>query len=298
MRSNLGPHGAIALERSRFADYLTLTKPELTFLSVVTALAGFYMGTGETIALGLLLHTLVGTALVGGGAGALNQYIERDLDGLMRRTENRPLPSGRLGPWEVLIFGSLLSLAGLAQLSLFVNALTGFLAAATLVSYLFLYTPLKRITPLSTLVGGIPGAIPPMMGWTAVKNEISQEAWILFAILFLWQMPHFFSLAWMYRKDYARAGYKMLTVLDPKGDRTSRQILFYCGALIPTTMIPVLAGYSGFAYMICALFLGTAFLLSGIHLVKTRSNDSARRVFLVSLLYLPALLLLMVIDRV
>jgi len=298
MRSNLDPHGAIALERSRFADYLTLTKPELTFLSVVTALAGFYMGTGETIALGLLLHTLVGTALVGGGAGALNQYIERDLDGLMRRTENRPLPSGRLGPWEVLIFGSLLSLAGLAQLSLFVNALTGFLAAATLVSYLFLYTPLKRITPLSTLVGGIPGAIPPMMGWTAVKNEISQEAWILFAILFLWQMPHFFSLAWMYRKDYARAGYKMLTVLDPKGDRTSRQILFYCGALIPTTMIPVLAGYSGFAYMICALFLGTAFLLSGIHLVKTRSNDSARRVFLVSLLYLPALLLLMVIDRV
>jgi len=298
MRSNLDPHGAIALERSRFADYLTLTKPELTFLSVVTALAGFYMGTGETIALGLLLHTLIGTALVGGGAGALNQYIERDLDGLMRRTENRPLPSGRLGPWEVLIFGSLLSLAGLAQLSLFVNALTGFLAAATLVSYLFLYTPLKRITPLSTLVGGIPGAIPPMMGWTAVKNEISQEAWILFAILFLWQMPHFFSLAWMYRKDYARAGYKMLTVLDPKGDRTSRQILFYCGALIPTTMIPVLAGYSGFAYMICALFLGTAFLLSGIHLVKTRSNDSARRVFLVSLLYLPALLLLMVIDRV
>ena len=298
MRSNLDPHGAIALERSRFADYLTLTKPELTFLSVVTALAGFYMGTGETIALALLLHTLVGTALVGGGAGALNQYIERDLDGLMRRTENRPLPSGRLGPWEVLIFGSLLSLAGLAQLSLFVNALTGFLAAATLVSYLFLYTPLKRITPLSTLVGGIPGAIPPMMGWAAVRNEIGQEAWILFAILFLWQMPHFFSLAWMYRKDYARAGYKMLTVLDPKGNRTGRQILFYCGALIPTTMIPVLAGYTGFAYMICALFLGTAFLLSGIHLVKTRSNDSARRVFLVSLLYLPALLLLMVIDRV
>jgi len=297
MRSTLHPHGSIALERSRFADYLTLTKPELTFLSVVTALAGFYMGSGETISLVLLLHTLVGTALVGGGAGALNQYIERDLDGLMRRTENRPLPSGRLGPWEVLVFGSLISLAGLAELSLFVNGLTGFLAAITLVSYLFLYTPLKRITPLATLVGGIPGAIPPMMGWTAVRNEMGQEAWILFAILFLWQMPHFFSLAWMYRKDYARAGYRILTVIDPKGGRTSQQILFYCGALIPTTMIPVLAGYSGFAYMICALFLGAAFLLSGIHLMKTKSNDSARRVFLVSLLYLPALLLLMVIDR-
>ncbi|MBX2992755.1 MAG: heme o synthase [Bacteroidetes bacterium] len=298
MRSNIENNGTIAIERSKVADYITLTKPELTFLSVVTALGGFYLGVAGSLPIGTLLHTLFGTLLVGGGAGALNQYIEREYDAMMRRTENRPLPSGRLSPTEVVLFGSLLSIAGVVELTVFANPLSGFLAIVTLVTYLFLYTPLKRISWVSTIVGGIPGALPPMIGWAAARNEITIEAWILFGILFFWQMPHFFSLAWMYRKDYERAGYPMLTVLDAEGKQTSRQILLFCVGLIPVSLMLTLYGGLGIVYFAGALVTGGVFLYFGIELLKTKSNKAARKMFFASLVYLPVLLAFMVIDRI
>lgn len=294
--------------RSLVVDYLELMKPELTGLSVLTALCGFYLAAGDSFDIWLFLHTLFGTVFVGGGAGALNQYMERTYDALMKRTEKRPLPAGRLFPREVFLFGILISIAGIIELTLFVNPLTGFLAFLTLTSYLFLYTPLKRVTPLATMVGGIPGALPPMMGWTAVRNEITLEAWILFAILFCWQMPHFLSLAWMYRKDYARAGFKMLTVNDVRGVRTSRQIVLFCFALIPMSLLAAVVGLTGYFYVVGALLLGIMFLVFGLLFARSagrstnaeiaQSNPFSRRIFFASLLYLPALLFLMTIDKV
>ena len=292
-----GTQNTLAIERSRLVDYWILTKPELTFLSVVTALTGYYLGAEGSIQASLLLHTLFGTALVGGGAGALNQYIEREYDGLMRRTENRPVPSGRVQPYEALLFGIILSIVGIAELVLFTNPLTGFLASVTLVSYIFLYTPLKRITPLSTIVGAFPGALPPVMGWTAARNEVNPEAVALFALLFVWQIPHFLSLAWMYRKDYARAGYRLLTVVEPEGNMASRQILAYTTLLVPLAVIPWTLGMFGALYLILALLLSLAFLVVTVHLVRDRSNAAARQVFAGSLIYLPALMAIMVIDR-
>lgn len=289
--------GTIVVQQSRFADYITLTKPELTLLSVLTALGGYFLGADGNMSLSTIVHTLVGTMLVGGGAGALNQYIERDYDALMRRTEHRPLPAGRLVPSEVLLFGTLLSLVGVVELFAFVNLLTGLLALATLVSYLFLYTPLKRVTPFSTVIGGVPGALPPMIGWAAARNAIGIEAWILFGILFCWQMPHFFSLAWMYRRDYERAGYPMLTVLDQDGNRTSLHILLYCNGLIPISLMLSTSAGLGLVYAIGAVIVGGTYLYYGILLRKSKSNADARKLFFVSLLYLPALLVLMVLDK-
>lgn len=297
MKPKITPAGELSLERSRLLDYITLCKPELTLLSVATALAGSYLATIGVMDFLLLFHVFLGTALVGGGAGALNQYIEREYDGMMRRTENRPLPSGRLSPGEVLFFGTSISIIGIVHLAIFANVLTGFLAVVTSVSYLFLYTPLKRISSLSTIVGGVPGALPPMMGWTAVRGEINAEAWILFAILFLWQMPHFLSLAWMYKKDYARAGFPMLAVIDQDGATTSRQILLYCTALIPATIMPTIVGLTGPIYLLGGTALGVAFLVCGVWLFRTRTNVWARRVFFASLLYLPILFVVMGIDK-
>jgi protoheme IX farnesyltransferase len=297
MRSNFDGQGTIAIERSRVADYVTLTKPELTFLSVVTAIAGVFLASSASVPLDILLHVIIGTAFVGAGAGALNQLMEREYDGMMRRTEHRPLPSGRLTPLEVLLFGSVSSLLGLIDLALYTNILAAFLAGVTLVTYLFLYTPLKRITPWSTVIGGIPGAIPPVIGWTAARGSITYEAWILFAILFFWQMPHFFSLAWMYRKDYARAGYKMLTVLDSSGSATSKHIIVYSTLLLLTSLVPPVFGFGGVLYAGVAVLLGIGFLGAGIQHWITRSNESARKVFFGSLIYLPILLLIMVVDR-
>ncbi len=294
--------------RSRILDYVELMKPELTGLSVLTTLCGFYLATTDEMNYWLFFHVALGTLLIGGGAGALNQYIERNYDALMKRTERRPLPAGRLLPVEVLVFGIVISVIGIIQLSLFVNILTGFLGALTWTTYLFLYTPLKRVTPLSTLIGGIPGALPPMMGWTAVRNEVSSEAWILFAILFCWQMPHFFSLAWMYRKDYARAGFKILTVSDENGLKTSRQIVIYCLALIPASLAPAYIGMTGSLSTIGALILGAGFLLFGMLLFKfsghsepeamNKINYYSRRMFFASLIYLPILMLLMSFDKI
>jgi protoheme IX farnesyltransferase len=292
-----GTQNTLTVERSRFVDYCTLTKPELTFLSVVTALTGYYLGANGSIHASLLLHTLLGTALVGGGAGALNQYVEREYDGMMKRTENRPVPSGRVHPLEALIFGMILSIIGIADLTLYTNPLTGFLASVTLVSYIFLYTPLKRITPLSTIVGAFPGALPPVMGWTAARNEVTPEAIVLFGLLFVWQIPHFLSLAWMYRKDYARAGYRLLTVVEPEGNMAARQILAYTALLLPLSVIPWTIGMFGVVYLVLALLLSLAFLAVSVRLLRDRSNVAARLVFAGSLIYLPLLMAIMVIDR-
>ncbi len=293
--------------RARVLDYVELMKPELTGLSVLTALCAFYLGTTDTFSFALFLHTALGTLLVGGGAGALNRYIERSYDAMMKRTERRPLPSGRLDPREALVFGILISLIGIAELTIFTNPLAGLLAGVTWSTYLFLYTPLKRITPLSTVIGGIPGALPPLIGWAATRNSLNLEAWVLFAILFFWQMPHFFSLAWMYRKDYARAGFKVLSVSDAAGQRTSKQIFYYCAGLIPASIAPTLLGMTGIQSLVAALVLGAGFLTFAGFLLHhslraqpdamAKVNRSARQIFFSSLVYLPALMIVLSIDK-
>jgi protoheme IX farnesyltransferase len=293
--------------RSRLMDYTELMKPELTFLSVLSAVCGFYLGIQGGFNIWLFVHTVMGTGLLGGGLGALNQYIEREYDAMMRRTERRPLPAGRLLPLEVLVFGTILSLVGILELTFFTNYLTGYLAGLTFVSYIFFYTPLKRVTPFSTIIGAIPGALPPMIGWTAARGSITIEAWILFAILFCWQMPHFLSLAWMYRKDYTRAGYKLLTVVDPTGIRSNRQILLFTLALIPVSILTTIFGLTGIYYLVGAVVLGLGFLYFGILLntftKKIASEPTAqinvlsRRLFFASLIYLPLLMILMSADK-
>jgi len=289
----------------RILDYAELMKPELTTLSALTALCGFYLGSTGTFQTWVFVHLAVGTLLVGGGAGALNQYIERSYDALMKRTERRPLPAGRLRPVDALLFGIVISAAGMTELFFFANPLTGYLAALTWSSYLFLYTPLKRVTPLSTIAGGIPGALPPMMGWAAARNDISAEAWVLFAILFCWQMPHFFSLAWMYRRDYARAGFRILTVTDESCRRTSSRIFWFTSALLPLGAAPTLFGMTGTASIAGGIVLGGTFLLFGAKLLLSARrheepvliNAYSRRIFFASLLYLPALMLVMSFDK-
>ena len=296
-----------AVTRPRVLDYIELMKPELTGLSTLTTVCGYYLASSGGFDVARFFHVSIGTLLVGGGAGALNQYVEREYDALMKRTERRPLPAGRLHPLEALLFGIVLTVLGVAQLTVFANALTGFLSALTFATYLFFYTPMKRITPWSTVIGGIPGAIPPMMGWTAVRGEITAEAWILFAILFCWQMPHFYSLAWMYRKDYARAGYRILTVNDEHGTRTSRQILVYCLALIPASLAPAFVGLTGMVSTAGAVLLGAGFLGCSLLLAHQARHDqsealsrvtaTSRQMFFASLLYLPALMLLLSLDK-
>ncbi len=296
MSHHVHGEGAIALERSRFLDYVALTKPELTFLSVLTALAGFFLGSDWQLQGSLLLHTLVGTGLVGGGAGALNQYLERRYDAMMKRTEHRPLPSGRLSPAEALVFGMTSAAVGLLELTFFVNPLTGLLGLATFSTYVFIYTPMKRVAPVATLIGAIPGALPPVMGWVAVRKDLPVEIWLLFAILFFWQMPHFLSLAWMYRSDYAGAGYRLLTTFDATGRKTSRQILGYTIILLPLTLLPGIVGEINPVYLAVTFVLNAAFIWLARQLVITKSTGSARHVFLGSLIYLPLLLVFLVLT--
>jgi len=298
MIEDTGHSGTIQLRRPLILDLLTLTKPELTLLSVVTALGGAYLASVTTAHPSALLHTFLGTLLVGGGAGTLNQYVERNFDALMRRTENRPVPSGRVNGRTALLFGLALSIGGVTHLALFTHPLAAFLAVATLVSYLFLYTPLKRVTPFATVVGGIPGALPPLIGWAAVSGELTMGAWSLFFILFFWQMPHFLSLGWMYRKDYARAEYRLLTVVDPTGEVASRQILIYSIALIPASAMPTMVGTLGLLYFVGSLLLSVTLLQFAIRLYRDRSNVNARKLFIGSLLYLSLLMGLMIVDRV
>jgi protoheme IX farnesyltransferase len=275
------------------ADFVELTKPRITFLVLVTTLVGFYMGSQDGVNLTLLLQTIVGTGLVAAGASALNQYFERDLDARMMRTKTRPLPDGRLLPNEALGFAAAISLIGIASLAVFVNLLTAFLGVLTLTAYIFVYTPLKTRTAFCTLIGAVPGAMPPMMGWTAARGEIDSVALAIFAILFLWQMPHFFAIAWIFTEDYARGGF----VVHTSGVRTGRQIIAYCCALIPVSLLPTLYGATGATYFVGAMLLGFVYLGYGFAVALFRSNTHAQRLLRVSVLYLPALLVLMMMDK-
>jgi protoheme IX farnesyltransferase len=239
----------------------------------------------------------LGIALLSSGIATLNQYIERDLDGLMRRTQDRPLPSGRLTARQALLFGSSLSFVALGYLAVTVNALSAVLGFATLASYLFIYTPLKVRTTLSTVLGAFPGAMPPFIGWVAARGEVTIEAWVLFAILFLWQFPHFLAIAWMYRDDYARAGIKMLPVVEPEGRVTGQQIVVYTLLLIPVSLLPVLVNLAGPVYLIGASVIGVVFLYYGVRAALTRTTWQARKLLLASVLYLPILFALMVMNR-
>jgi protoheme IX farnesyltransferase len=282
----------------RAADYLALTKPRVAVLVLFTVAAGVLLAGGRHVSLAVLLHAVFGTALVAAGASALNQLLERHSDARMRRTENRPLPAGRLQPWEVLLFGVLLALVGVAYLALTLHSpCAAVVAAFTCACYVGVYTPLKPRTPLNTLVGAVPGALPPVIGWCAVSGAITEEAVTLFAILFLWQVPHFLAIAWMYRDQYRRAGLCMLPVLDPDGRLTGRHMVTYCLALLPASLGPVLLGEAGLLYLGGAVLLGLAFLASALKFQRLRSVGQARRVLRASLLYLPGLLALLLLDR-
>ena len=283
--------------RLRLVDYWVLTKPEVNFLVLISTLVGFYLGERQSLRWALLLHTLLGTLLVASGTATLNEYMEREWDAQMRRTAHRPLPARRLAPAEAFGFGLLLSVLGGLYLALAVNALACALALLTLASYLLIYTPLKRQTSYCTLVGAFPGAAPPLIGWAAVRGNLSVDAWILYAIVFLWQFPHFLAIAWMYRQDYARAGFRMLPEGDEEGRLTARRILFYSAALLPAGLLPALAGMAGMAYLLGALLLGLAFLATSARLAHTMTNNLARRVLLASVLYLPLVFALMMLDK-
>jgi len=282
---------------ARAADYWTLTKPEVNVLVLVSTLAGFYLASRGPLQWGRLFHTLMGTLLVASGTGTLNQYLERHSDKHMRRTANRPLPAGRLVPAEACWFGILLSAAGGWELWRFTNPYASVLALATLVAYLLLYTPLKGKTPHCTVVGAFPGAMPPLIGWAAVRNSLGLEAWVLYAILFLWQFPHLLAIAWMYREDYARAGLQMLPRNDRAGRSTVRQILACSLALVPATLMPAFLGQAGLAYLTAALVLGLGFLYYVLRLAASRSNSLARQLVLASVVYLPLVLTLMMADK-
>ena len=289
---------SVVRSQSRLADFWTLSKPELSLLSLLTTLAGYFCASQHGIVFGHLALTLLGTGLLAAGAAALNMYVEREYDGQMRRTQKRPLPSGRMKPGEALLFGILTGVTGAFLLATTINLLTAALGVVTYASYVFVYTPLKRKSTWNTLVGCIPGAIPPIMGWSAVRNDLSLDAWALFAILFMWQMPHFLSLAWMYRADYKRGGFKMLPTEEAEdGMRTSIHILVFCALLIPASLLPVVFGMSGMIYTVVALLLGVSFFALSIVLVIRRTNELARRVFFASLIYIPALFIILMIDK-
>ena len=282
----------------RTADFVTLTKPRLNFLVLFTTLAGMYIAAPEGIPLALLVHALVGTALVAGGASALNQAWEHETDSLMRRTRLRPIPGGRLRVADGTWFGTLLSSVGLIELTWKVNPLTAAVAAATVVSYVFVYTPLKRRTSLSTLVGAVPGALPPVIGWTAATGTISMPAIVLFGIVFLWQMPHFLAIAWLYRDDYRDAGIPLLPVTEPDGRRTGQQALLYAAALWPVSLLPAIVHIAGAPYSVVAAVLGLGLIALSARFAHDRTTRTARRLFLYSIIYLPLLWGALVADRV
>ena len=287
----------VAARNNGVPDFLQLTKPRITLLVVCTTLVGFYLGTPSAVPVVLLLHTLFGTALTAAGASALNMALEWESDSRMRRTEKRPIPAGRLSVLQSIVFGSFLCLSGALYLWFLVNPLTSVLSMITALLYLFAYTPLKKRTSLCTIIGAVPGAIPPMMGWSAVRNSLDFQAWWLFAILFLWQLPHFLSIAWLYREDYERGGFPMLPVVDKDGGHTSRQIILETVALLFITLLPVTQGIFHRWYFLGALLLGLVFLFMGFKLAQTKSAGSARRLLLTSVVYLPCLLILMMLTK-
>lgn len=287
----------VVLTHNRVLDYVALTKPRIAVLVLFTVGTGALLAGGLAVSFLTVLNAVLGTALVAGGASALNQFLERHTDARMPRTENRPLPAGRLQPAEVLVFGLLLGVAGVLYLALTLSRpWAALLASVTFALYVAVYTPLKPRTALNTLVGAVPGALPPVIGWSAVKGDIGPEAMLLFMIVFLWQIPHFLAIAWIYRAEYARAGLQMLPVVDPAGDLTGQRMVSYSLVLIPVSLGPALLGHAGWLYLLGALLLGVGFLLSAVGFWLRRTNSQARRVLRASLVYLPALLLLLLLD--
>jgi protoheme IX farnesyltransferase len=278
-------------------EYIELTKPRITWLILMSTGIGFFFGVRDGWDWLVLLHTIVGTGLIASGTAALNQWMERDADAKMNRTKRRPLPSGQITSAKAFWFAVALSFAGFVELWLGANLLTGLLGAFTLSSYLFVYTPLKQITPHSTTVGAIPGAMPPVMGFAAARGELTWEALALFAILFLWQFPHFYAIAWLYREDYGRAGIRMLPVVDASGERTARQILFTALLLIPVSLAPTWLGMTGNPYLVGAAMLGGMYFWYGLRVSQDRTRQRARSVLLASIAYLPLLYVLLLADR-
>ena len=287
---------ANATTARRAADFFELTKPRIVFMVLITALVGYYAGSARVPEYLRLMQMLFGTALAAAGTLTLNQFLERDIDALMDRTRRRPLPDARVQPQDALWFGMLLTAAGLSYLALSVNLLSAIVAGTITVSYLLVYTPMKRHSALCVPVGAVPGALPPVIGWVAARGDLSVDAWILFAIMFLWQIPHTLAIAYLYREDFAKAGIQFLPVIDPDGASTNRQVLMHCGALWVVSFLPTLIGIAGALYFVTAFVLGAAFLASGIKLVLAPSRSSARRLLFASLIYLPVLLLVMALD--
>ena len=282
---------------SPFADFFALTKPRLNFLVVATSAAGYYLGAVGTPELLPMAQAVIGTALVAGGAAVLNQVYERDTDALMRRTRMRPLPDGRVAPNDAAVYGAALAAVGLTLLALRANWIAALLALVTLVVYLIVYTPMKRRSSIATLVGAVPGALPPLIGWTAAHGSISVGGWTLFAIVFLWQIPHFMAIAWLYRDDYRKAGFPLLPVVEPDGRRTGRQAVVYAGALLPVSLVPTLVGLSGVVYFGLASILGAALLWLAIRFSMTRTDTSARALFFGSITYLPLIWIAMIANK-
>jgi protoheme IX farnesyltransferase len=278
-------------------DYVALTKPRLNFLVLVTSAAGYYLGAPTGPHLLPMAQAVAGTALVAGGAAVLNQVYERDTDALMRRTRMRPLPDGRIAVNDARAFGLVLAAAGVGLLAVWANALAAFLALVTLVTYLVLYTPMKRRSTLATLVGAVPGALPPLIGWAAARGTLSAGGWALFAIVFLWQIPHFMAIAWMYREDYRNAGFPLLPVVEPDGRRTGRHAVIYVGLLLPVSLVPSLVGVSGAAYFWTALVLGMALVALAARFAATRSEAFARALFVGSIVYLPLIWAMMILNH-
>lgn len=297
------PASPLVTPTPRFADFVQLSKLRITLMVVITAYMGFGFGIGQSMLQAdlktwvLLLATIIGTSLSCMGASVLNQIYERDTDALMPRTRNRPLPAGRVSPAQAGVFAAVLCVLGLGILGAGTNLLTTSLSAFTIASYVLFYTPMKRVSSASTIVGALPGAIPPLMGYAAAKNSLGAEAWILFGILFLWQLPHFLAIAWLYREDYALAGLPMLPVVDPSGSSTFRQIMLGCLALLPLGLLPTMLGISGMIYFFGALFCGLGFLALAVRLVIKRGRSEARALFFASLIYLPVVFGLMLVDR-
>ncbi len=281
---------------AKASDFVALAKPRLNLLVVASTGAGFFLAA-ERIDPAVLFHTIVGTALVAGGAAAFNEIIERDSDALMRRTRTRPLPTRRLEPAPATWFAFSLSILGLMQLAAGATTLAAGVALATLGSYVLVYTPMKRRSPMATLVGGIPGALPPVIGWTAASGELTAGAWVLFAIVFLWQMPHFLAIAWLCRDDYARAGLKMLPVVEPDGRSTAQQTVLYAAVLVPVSLLPAVVGLAATLYFAGALVLGLAFFALAVRFAARRDRSTALRLFLGSIVYLPLLWGILLLDH-
>jgi protoheme IX farnesyltransferase len=289
---------SVPAAHTRAGDFLALAKPRLNMLVVVSAVAGYVMAGGSTHDVWRLIWVVIGTGFVAGGASAFNQIIEREADGLMRRTRLRPMPDGRLQAREALLFGAALTAAGLIILAVGANLLSAIVALVTMISYAAVYTPLKKRSSLATVIGAIPGALPPVIGWAAAEDALSRGAWVLFGIVFLWQLPHFLAIAWIYREDYARAGFPMLPVIEPDGRSTARQAVIYSAALLPLSLAPTLVGMTGSLYFIGALVLTLLFVWLALRFGMSRSIPDARRLFFGSIVYLPLLWMLMIADRI